>query len=131
MDAPRRDLHILGTVTILDGAAVSDAIAIPAGYAIAGIGVADSWSTADLGFKVDTGGGTYVDVYAGVGTTVARARLTGVPTSGPVFVGVPQAVLNFLPLGCNVKLTSITTTDNTDANQTGNIVLTVWIARAE
>ena len=127
-----RDLHAIGSVTIADGAAVSGAIAIPAGYAVVAIAVPDSWTASmDMGFQVNTTGSTYVDVFSGVGTTVARARLTGIKTDGANFVIVPQAVLNFIPLGCNIKLTSINAADNTDGNQTGAISPTVWVARAE
>lgn len=125
-----RNLQKQGTVTIADSAATSGAIEIPVGYAIGAVDVPDSWTAADLGFSISTDGGTtFRDLYAGSGTTTARLRCTGVPTSGGGFILVP-IILHELALGMKVKLTSINTASNADANQTGAITLTVWVGRA-
>ena len=126
-----KDFHKLGTVTIADGVAVSDAIEIPAGYCIAALDFADSWTAADCGFQISTDGGTtYVDVYSGVGTTTARARVTGVIATVSMVL-VPSTVLRDLAIGCKVKLTSINAASNADLNQTGIATVRVWVAKVE
>lgn len=126
-----RDLHKLGSVTIPDTAAVSDAIQIPAGYAIVAVDVDASWTAADLGFQISTDGGTtYVDVWSGVGTTTSRSRLTGIPTTA-AFVVVPQVTLGFCTPGTFVKITSINAASNADAAQTGAVSARIWVARSE
>ena len=122
-----RAIHLLGTVTILDGAAVSGAIEVPPRHSIAMVHVPTSWTGADLGFQISTDGGTtFVDVYSGVGTTTSRLRCTGIPTGGASFQLAPD-IMHELGLGQKVKLTSINTASNADVNQTGDITLTVWI----
>jgi len=126
-----RDFHLLGTVTIADSAAVSDAIAIPAGYTVAAVDVAASWTAADLGFQFSTDGGTtFVDVWSGIGTTTARSRLTGVPATA-AFIPLPKAIFNELALGTSVKVTSINAASNADVNQSGVATVRIWVARAE
>jgi len=123
-----RDFHKLGNVTIADGAAVSDAIAVPEGYSVTMVGVPTSWSAADMGFQfAQAGDATFADLFTGVGTTVSRFRMTGIPTASASLVLVP-GVLD-IGLGLSVKVTSINTADNTDQNQTGAITLDIWIAR--
>ena len=126
-----RDFHKLGEVTIADSAAVSDTIQIPAGYCIAAVDVDASWTAGDIGFAISTDGGTtFVDVWSGVGTTTARSRLTGTPTSA-AFNIVPRTVLNDLPLGTHVKLTSINAASNADLNQTGEVKARIWVAKVD
>lgn len=126
-----RDLHKLTEVTIADMAAASGSFSVPPGYAVVAVDVDASWTTADLGFQICTdGSSTFVDIYAGVGTTTARARCTGVPATA-AFVLVPQAVLNYMPVGGLMKITSINAASNADLTQTGAVNARIWIARAE
>lgn len=122
-----RQIQKIGTVTIANGAAVSDAIVIPAGFSVVLVEVADSWTSADLGFALALDGTNFIDVYSGSGTTVARFRVTGVPTAAASIQIVPG--LFEIPHGVSMKLTSINTASNADANQSGAIILGVWIGR--
>lgn len=132
-----RDFHKLGTVTIANGAAVSGAIAIPAGYSIQAVEVPSAWTAADIGFQISTDGGTtFINVYSGIGTTVARARVTGVPTAESTMqmVGADagtSSIFRNLAINAQVKVTSINTASNADVNQGGARVLGIWIATAD
>lgn len=123
-----RNLQKQGSVIIADGAAISGALEIPVGFALGIIEVPTSWTAADLGFQLSTDGGTtFVDLYAGSGTTTSRFRLTGIPTGGASLQLVPG--IFEIGLGMQVKLTSINTASNADANQTGAITLGIWVGR--
>lgn len=125
-----RDIQKLGTVTILNGAAVSDAIVIPSGYGLVMVGIPTSWTAADLGFKFTMDGGTtFVDLFTGVGTTVSRLRVTGIPTASASLVVVP-GILE-IGFGVSIKVTSIDVASNADANQTGDIAIDIWIGRVD
>lgn len=122
-----RQIQKAGNVVIADGAAISAAIIVPPNYSLVLIEVPTSWTAADMGFAIALDGTTFVDVYTGVGTTVARFRMTGIPTGGASIQLVPG--LFEIPVGAEIKLTSINTASNADANQSGDITLGVWIGR--
>lgn len=123
-----RNIQKIGTVTIADGAAVSDALAVPEGFGLALVGVPTSWTAADLGFAFATDGSTtFVDLYTGVGTTLSRLRMTGIPTASASLVIIP-GILE-MGLGFSVKVTSIAVASNADENQVGAITLTLWAGR--
>lgn len=128
-----RSIQKQGSVVIANGAAVSDAIEIPVGFVIVGIEVGDAWTAADIGFQISTDGGTtYMDVYSGLGTTTARARLTGIVAATWTAVGGDAGTsspMRQFGLGVKVKLTSINTASNADVNQGADRTLGVWVGK--
>jgi hypothetical protein len=103
-------------VTIADGAALSEAIYMEP-FAGGMVYVPDSWSAANLGFKVcDTEGGTFAILKDASGVPI---QISGMSTSGAMAYQIPDGLFGAVW----VKLWSKSTTaaTETDVNQTGAI----------
>ena len=125
-----RNLQKQGTVVIANGAAISGALEIPVGYALAGIVSPSAWTAADIGFSFSTDGGTtFVSLSGPTGTTTSFQRITGIATAAAQWNVVP-IILHELALGIQVKLTSINVASNADVNQGAARSLDIWVGRA-
>lgn len=122
-----RNFQKLGTVTIASGAAVSGAIEVPMGYALAAIQIPDVWDAADITFQVCTDGASTFRALSGpTGTSTSFTRITGVAVSTICLVPI---VLHELGMGMKVKLVSTNVASNANVNALQDDVLTVWVGR--
>ena len=125
-----RNIQKQGTFAIANGAAVSDALEVPVGFAIAAIEFPSAWTAADLGFQISTDGGTtFLDVIDPANAAATSfARIVGIPTAA-VSIGLSPRALHDLALGIKVKVTSINTASNAAVNQGAARAPILWVGR--
>lgn len=115
-------------ITILNGAAASGDLALGPNQRIVGFIVPGTWTAADIGFLVSRDGSTFVAAVDPSRTAAATsfARVINVETGASRYYVISEAL--DLPVGINVKLTSINTASNADVNQGADRLLQVAIS---
>lgn len=115
-------------VSILNNTAISEDLRLGPNQRVVGILVPGTWTAADIGFAVSRDGTTFVRVVDPARTTAAtsHARVVNVETGASEYYIVSEAL--DLPVGVNVKLTSINVASNADVNQGGDRALQVAVS---
>ncbi len=136
-----RELHLQGTVTILNGTSVSStAIYIPVANAIAAIQTPGAWTAADIGFQLSQDGGAVnfmdiLDPNRVVSTTQLTVapnflRVNGIPTGAAGF-GLTPLPFHEVGIGTLILLTSLNVISDARVAQAADRVLSVWVGRVD
>lgn len=119
------------SVTIASGGPTSEAIPLQLEEHVIAVQTPAAWTAADIGLDGSNDGATWFHILDGTATTLSYRLATNIPTSAAAYNTKNQNSQLF-PLGyANVRLRSITTSDNTDANQGADRVCVVFISNDE
>ena len=119
------------TVTIISGAAVSNAITLQPGEHIVGVEVPAAWTAADLGVDVARDGTNFIPV-----SDPARAagqqhfRITSIAVNEASIFLMPQTGIFYTQGGGALRLHSVATgASNADVNQGADRILWILISK--
>ena len=117
------------TITIASGASTSEAFTLLPHERLVAVVTPGTWTAADIGFQVSVpDGSSYLNVVDGARPAATSfARISNVDTGSAQYYVVPEAL--DMPLGANMKTTSINTINNTVVNQGADRILTVIVIK--